>query len=347
MLLELVTLFLGLSLLLYCLLGGADFGAGMLEAFLGRQHRDEQRELIGKAMGPVWEANHMWLILAVVILWNGFPAAFRQLCVTFHIPLTLMLLGVVLRGSAFAFRHYDAVRDSSQRYYAAVFAGSSFLTPLMLGVVAGGLLLGRVELRASDFAAAYITPWLNLFSFAVGGFLCALFAFLAAVYLIGEAHDEALRALFAQRARSANAAAVLMGGLVFLGAEVAGLPLTSRFLLQKSSLLCMGLATLLLIPLWRGPLKKDSGTSNLSALGIWPARLIAAAQVALVLLGWYALQAPVLITAHAGGRPASITLDAAAAPQVTLRYLLGALIAGTLLIFPALAYLLRVFKTAE
>jgi cytochrome d ubiquinol oxidase subunit II len=340
MLLELVTLFLGGSLLLYCLLGGADFGAGMLEAFLGQKRREEQREIIIRAMGPVWEANHMWLILAVVILWNGFPKAFRQLCTTFHIPLTLMLLGVVLRGSSFAFRHYDAVRDRAQRHYTAVFVGSSFLAPLMLGMVAGGLLLGRVDLRATDFFTGYVAPWLNLFCIALGGFLCALFAFLAAVYLIGETQDAELRLLFARRARLANAAAVFFGALSFLSAEVEGLPLVSRFLAEKGSLLCLGLATLLLIPLWRGPLR-PGWTSQRT----FTSRLVAGVQVALVLLGWYMLQAPVLIAAHAGSLPASITLQAAAAPDVTLRFLLGALLVGSLLIFPALIYLLRVFKT--
>src|ERR671918_2405613 len=112
---ESIAFFLAVSILLYCLLAGADFGAGILEAFLGDRQREEQRQVITHAIGPVWEANHVWLILAVVILFTGFPKAYSALSITFHIPLTLMLVGIILRGCAFTFRHYDAVRDRSQR----------------------------------------------------------------------------------------------------------------------------------------------------------------------------------------------------------------------------------------
>src|SRR5918992_5235757 len=129
MLVESVAFFLAVSILFYCLFAGADFGAGILEAFLGSRSREEQRTVITHAMGPVWEANHVWLILAIVILFTGFPKAYSALSITFHIPLTLMLMGIILRGCAFTFRHYDAVRDRSQRYYSAIFVISSFLTP--------------------------------------------------------------------------------------------------------------------------------------------------------------------------------------------------------------------------
>src|SRR5919106_3794482 len=131
---ESIAFFLAVSILLYCLLAGADFGAGILEAFLGDRQREEQRQVITHAIGPVWEANHVWLILAIVILFTGFPEAYSALSVTFHIPLALMLFGVVLRGCTFAFRHYDVVRDRTHRYYSAIFVISSFLAPFMLGV---------------------------------------------------------------------------------------------------------------------------------------------------------------------------------------------------------------------
>ena len=105
MLIHSVAFFLGVSLLLYSLFAGADFGAGILEWFTGKNHRKEQQELITHAMGPVWEANHVWIILAVVILFNGFPRAYSQLSISFHIPLTIMLMGIILRGCAFTFRH--------------------------------------------------------------------------------------------------------------------------------------------------------------------------------------------------------------------------------------------------
>ena len=222
MLVESVAFFLALSILFYCLFAGADFGAGILEAFLGNTRRDEQRTVITHAIGPVWEANHVWLILAVVILFTGFPRAYSVLSITFHIPLTLMLLGVILRGCAFTFRHYDAVRDRWQRYYSAIFVVSSFLTPLMLGVVAGGMLLGAVAPIEQGFHAAFVRPWANLFCFSVGVFTSVLFAFLAAVYLIGETDDAELKSIFIRRALILNALAIIVGVAVFIAPRFLG-----------------------------------------------------------------------------------------------------------------------------
>jgi cytochrome bd ubiquinol oxidase subunit II len=324
--LEIVSAFLVISILLYCLLGGADFGAGILELLRGSQFRNEQQELIGHAMGPVWEANHMWLILAVVIFFNGFPQAYATLTTTFHIPLTLMLMGVVLRGCAFTFRSYDAVKDRSQQYYTWVFMIASVLTPFMLGTVAGALFLGRVPQVGGDFQESYVLPWCNLFSFSVGLLTCALFAFLAAVYLIGEAHTEDLAKLFSRRARAMNVAVVFCGGLVFLSAWWDGLGLIQRFASNPISLGCMTLATLILIPLWKCLHHRHSLSS----------RILAASQVILVLFGWMKLQYPVFF--------GPLTILNTAAPEVTLRWLVGALIVGCAIIFPALFYLLHIFK---
>ena len=184
----------------------------------------------------MWEANHVWLILAVVILFTGFPKAYSVLSVTFHIPLTLMLIGIVLRGCAFTFRHYDAVRDGSQRYYSAIFIASSFLTSLMLGIVAGGMLLGVSSPPEAGFYVAFVRPWANLFCFAVGVFTCVLFAFLAAVYLVGETQDAEIKRIFARRALVLNALAILIGIAVFAAAELEGLPLARLFAASRLSL---------------------------------------------------------------------------------------------------------------
>jgi cytochrome d ubiquinol oxidase subunit II len=321
-----VAFFLGTSLLLYCLLAGADFGGGILEIFRGSSLREEQRELIAHAIGPVWEANHMWLILAVVILFNGFPKAYAELSTTLHIPLTLMLVGIILRGCAFTFRKYDAYQDTTHEAYSGIFMASSLLTPLMLGVIAGASFRGSTPHPGASFHAVYIAPWCNAFSFAIGIFTGAIFAFLAAVYLVGEAPDPALRAIFTRRARAANVAVVLVGALVFLIAESEGLGLLSAFLKHAPSLLCMTAATVLLLPLWRS---LNHGRTSL-------ARVFAAVQVTLVLLGWFGLRLPALF--------GSLTIYEAAAPEPVLCALLGALVVGSALIFPALAYLLWVFK---
>src|SRR5918999_1089557 len=280
MLVESVAFFLAVSILFYCLFAGADFGAGILEAFLGKYRGEEQRRIISHAIGPVWEANHVWLILAVVILFNGFPKAYSALSITFHIPLTLMLFGVILRGCAFTFRHYDAVRDRWQRYYSAIFVVSSFLTPMMLGVVAGGMLLGAVAPIEQGFHAAFVRPWANLFCFSVGVFTSVLFAFLAAVYLIGEIEDAELKSMFINRALILNALAIIVGVAVFIAAELSGLQLVRLFTANALSLASMIGATVILIPLWIAVRRN----------AVQAARALVAAQVGLVLIGWFRLQ---------------------------------------------------------
>lgn len=333
MLVESIAFFLAVSILFYCLFAGADFGGGMLEAVSGTDHREEQREIISRAIGPVWEANHVWLILAVVILFTGFPNAYSQLSITFHIPLTLMLVGIILRGCAFTFRHYDAVQDRSQRYYSAIFRTSSFITPLMLGVVAAGTLLGNSSPVEAGFFAAFVRPWANLFCFSVGIFTAVLFGFLAAVYLIGETSEAAIRGIFVRRAIILNGLAMLVGVAVFLAAEIDGLPLARLFAGRALSLASMAGATIVLIPLWIAVRRNR----------VQMARILVAAQVGLVLIGWFRLQFPVILNS----KSSPLTIYTAAAPEPTLRYLLYALIAGSVIIFPALFYLLKIFKLSE
>ncbi|HWO40297.1 MAG TPA: cytochrome d ubiquinol oxidase subunit II [Candidatus Eisenbacteria bacterium] len=330
MLVDLIALFLAASILLYSLLAGADFGAGMLEAFVRGDRAEEERKIISHAIGPVWEANHVWLILAIVILFMGFPKAYTALSITFHIPLALMLLGVVLRGCAFAFRHYDVARDRAHLYYAAIFVLSSFLAPLMLGIVAGASLLGATSPPEAGFYAAFVRPWANLFSFAVGVFTCVLFAFLAAVYLIGETTDPPIQRIFVRRAIITNVLAILAGIAVFLAAEFDGLALARMFAGRALSLGSMIGATVLLVPLWVAVKRHRTHL----------ARVLVAGQVALVLIGWFRLQYPIIFNS----RSDPLTIYTAAAPDPALRYLLYALVVGSLIIFPALFYLLKVFK---
>jgi cytochrome bd ubiquinol oxidase subunit II len=331
MLLESIIFFLGVSLLFYCLFAGADFGAGIIEAFLSRKHKVHQQEIINKAIGPVWEANHVWLILALVILFVGFPKAYSTLSITFHIPLTIMLVGIILRGCAFTFRHYDVIVDASQKYYTAIFIFSSFLTPFMLGTIAGALLLGRTPDMQNGFAVAFLNPWLNLFSLSVGLFTCVLFAFLAAVYLIGETKDESIRKLFIRNAFIANVAAIVSGIFVFIAAEISNLEIARFFSNHIIGIASVFAATFLLLPLWTVIRKRHLQ---------W-ARFLAAAQVGFILLGWFGLQAPMIVMSPQG----PVSFYNSAAPEPTLRLLLYALLAGSAIIFPSLFYLLKVFKS--
>jgi cytochrome bd ubiquinol oxidase subunit II len=323
--------FLGASLLLYCLLAGADFGAGILELFLGRENRREQRRIIDRALGPVWEANHIWLILMVVILFMGFPAVYARVSTQLHLPLTAMLMGIIARGCAFTFRHYDAVQGRSQRPYTFFFVWSSLWTPFCLGVVTGALVPGGIDPAAANYFEGYVRPWLRPFPLALGVFTACLFAFLAAAYLIGESPQGPVRRRFARRAAVCSAAAVAAGVLVFAAAERDGVGLARRFASNPWAAGGMMLATLLLPWLWY----------CLAAQRVWPARVLAGAQTALILAAWFAVQFPVLVKVKGGP---DLTFFNAHAPAAVLDQLGWALLAGGALILPALAWLLKVFK---
>src|SRR5206468_10054029 len=181
---ELVAGIIVVALNAYALLGGADFGGGVWDLLARGPRRERQRHLIAEAIGPVWEANHVWLILAIVLLFTCFPRAFATMAVGLHVPLTLMLIGIVLRGSAFVFQSYGGGGGR-------VFATASLVTPVLLGICVGAVASGTVWLGVRDgtFVTSFIRSWFTPFGFAVGIFTLACFAFLAAVYLTLEAKD--------------------------------------------------------------------------------------------------------------------------------------------------------------
>src|SRR5436190_19498576 len=196
------------ALLLYALGGGADFGGRVWDLLADRGARGErQRTLVAEAIGPIWEANHVWLLLVVVLLFACFPAAFAAIGISLHVPLTIVLVGIVLRGSAFAFRSHDG-SDEARRRWSRTFAIASVVTPVMLGVCVGAVASGRirVEPASAQVLSDPVSPWLALFPIALGMFALALFAFLAAVYLTVEARDDALREAFRARALGTAAA---------------------------------------------------------------------------------------------------------------------------------------------
>lgn len=326
--LQVVIIFLALSLLTYALFGGADFGAGIIEIFSGRK----TKQTITHAIAPVWEANHIWLILLVVILFMGFPAIYTQMSLYLHIPLVILLIGIVLRGTAFTFRHYDAVLDRSQTYYTIIFMVSSIIAPLLLGVITGALTLGRINPEAENFYDAFMAPWLNIFCWVLGIFTCCLFSFLAAVYLIGEAESPEVRDQFFRIARNANIATVVSGGLVFAAAEWSGLSLISMFMESGGALVAVALATLSLPLLWWSLVKRQL---------ILP-RLLAGFQTLMILGAWFWVQYPVLLRYRNGEY---LGIFNTAAPEATMRQLALALLFGSVLILPALFFLLKTFKS--
>jgi cytochrome d ubiquinol oxidase subunit II len=326
-----VITFLWLSILLYFVLGGADFGAGIIELFTSPQHVNRTRRTLYLAIGPIWEANHMWLIIAVVILFVGFPVIYTQLSIYLHIPMLIMLLGITARGTAFVFRHYDAVRDEMQEVYNRVFVWSSFVTPHFLGIIAGSTVSGQIQPDAKDFLTAYVYGWLNWFSVSVGFFTVALCGFLAAVYLIGEAEDDRDRREFIRKARNANLIAIACGVLVFVAAEIDNVPLMKWVFKDAVGLLGVSAATVSLIALWALIRRKRR-------LAL---RLLVSFQVTMILLAISYAHFPNIIIMANGE---SLSLYEYEAPAKTLAALGWALLVGSLFILPALFYLYYSFQ---
>jgi cytochrome bd ubiquinol oxidase subunit II len=326
----LVVIILGAAFLLYTLLGGADFGAGIVEAFAGRRGE----VVISKAMAPVWEANHVWLILAVVILFTGFPLVYASLSWVLHIPLMIVLLGIIMRGTAFTFRHYDVHQGRSHKYYTILFHISSFITPVFLGMILGAMILGRITFNnAEGFYSMFIAPWFNWFCFTMGVFTACLFAYLASVFLTGETKIERERMKYAKFSKLSMIATMILGLLVFIIAQAEGYSLTKAFLHSIPSIIMLLIAVLLCPVIWHFLNKEKNKTVYL--------RIGTGIQVTAILLGWFYIQFPVLIEVKNAGE---LTFYNTQAPIATLEQLLIALIVGLLLIIPGFVFLFRVFK---
>ncbi len=329
-----VIFFFLVSIYIYCLLGGADFGAGIIELGEKRKFKERTRHLVSDAMAPIWEANHMWLIIAVVILFNAFPLVYTTLLVSLSIPLILMLIGIILRGTAFTFRHYDAIKDSSQELYSKVFEYSSLIVPFFFGLVVGSIVSGNIVTNPSSFYEGYVNPWLNLFSISTGIFVASLFSFIASVFLTSEISDKSILNGFILKSKKSIVAAVAGGLLVFISSIIDNVHFSESFFGNYLSIGLMLIATACLPLLWK-TLEKGSK---------WISRILVGAQLLFILGAFYIVYFPTLVIIRNGS---SLTFYNSAAPEITINYLGWALIVGSLIIFPALFYLLRVFKTEK
>lgn len=326
-----VLAFLMVSLLLYVLLAGADFGAGIIELFSSKKSQSITKKTVYRVIGPVWEANHIWIIIMVVILWVGFPEFYNVLTVYLHIPLTLVLLGVTLRGVSFVFRHYDAFKDNSQILYDWMFRISSLITPIFLGMTFGAMVSGNIILETSNmsFFEVFIHPWLNSFSILTGLFFAALCAFLASVLLIGEANKEE-RKIYVGKARVANVIVVFLGFSVLSIGYINNIKFVTDFIENPYSISLVVLSALIIFPLTYS-IKKASKIKSRFLVGV---------QVILILLAAILTHYPyLLITAN---NKISI-VDTASTPKV-IEVLGISLLIGGAIILPGLFHLLKSFK---
>ncbi len=329
-----VIIFFLVSIYLYALLGGADFGAGIVELFAKGEGKKHTKKLVSDSMAPIWEANHMWLIISVVILFNAFPEIYSQVSISLYIPLILLLVGIVLRGSAFTFRHYDAIKDNSQNVYTKVFEYSSLIVTFFFGLIVGAIVSGKLLLNPTTFIESYITPWFNLFSISIGVFICSLFAFIASVYLIGDSTTSQIRTEFIRKAKIATIIMVFAGGLVFVASIIDKVYFFEKFFNNLLSIILILAATLALPLLWY----------ILSKGYLWLSRLLAGAQLLFILSAFYIVYFPNLVIFKDAE---SLSFFNSAAPESTLTYLGWALIVGSFIIFPSLFYLFRIFTVEK
>jgi cytochrome d ubiquinol oxidase subunit II len=304
------------------------------DLFASGTRREQQRDLIAHAIGPVWEANHVWLILVVVLLFSCFPAAFAHISTELHIPLTLMLVGIVLRGSAFTFRSYDTRESGARQGWGLTFSIASVMTPVLLGICVGTVASGNIPMRnvqpAETFTERFVTPWLTPFALSVGLMTLSLCALLAATYLTVEAKDAALKNDFRKRAFCAAAAVTVMAAVTGYLAE-RDAPLVFNALTS-------GIRSLTLL----------TTTSLFAALFLWAlqrrhfrlARVAVAGVTVFIIWGWAWAQFPYLV-------PPDRTITTLAAPRATLEWTLGVLILGTVILLPSFIYLFRVFKSGD
>jgi cytochrome bd ubiquinol oxidase subunit II len=305
---------------MYAVFGGADFGAGLWSLLAGGDRGRSPRELIDWAIGPVWEANHVWLIFVLVVLWTGFSSAFEAIFSTLFIPLSLAALGIVLRGSGFAF-HKTARRFRGRAAAEELFGAASLLTPFFMGTVVGAIAGGRVPV--GNAAGDAVTSWLNPLSLLIGALFVATGAYLSAVFLVSDARRAGAPALERYFRTRALVAAVVTGGLAAAGLVL--LHRDARYLydgltgdglpLVIVSLLC-GIAVLVLLR--RGAPRG--------------ARPLAVGAVAAVIWGWGVAQHPYLL-------PQKLTIADAAAPPATLTSVLIVFGIAVVLVLPSIGLL--------
>lgn len=317
------------SLIAYAVFGGADFGAGVWDMLAFGPDAQEQHDLIDQALGPVWETNHVWLIFLVVGLFSAFPAPFAILVTVLYVPLTLALIGIALRGSAFVFRtHGLRTGKAAMKVWTRVFSFSSIITPFFLGLAAATVASGQIRVQGgvaqADLGAFLLTP----FALTIGFMAIALCATLAAIFLTVEAtnnNKHELAEAFRWRGLIAGAITAILGALGLLLAPSAA-PILWQGMLAHAlpvviATMIIGIATAV----------------TLFFRYFQVARVLIVAETAFLLGSWGVSQIPYLI-------PPDVTVDAGAGPPSTLLLMLIGVIIGMVIILPSIWYLFYIFK---
>jgi cytochrome d ubiquinol oxidase subunit II len=310
-------------------LGGADFGAGVWDLLAFGKQAERQRKLINHALGPVWEANHTWLIFLIVGLFNVFPPAFAALFTALFVPFSIVLIGIVLRGASFIFSYY-AINEQGPfaRWSGRIFSVTSLITPFFLGASAAAVASGKLLATDGTARADLFASWTSPFALTIGAMAVALCATLAAVYLTVEANndkDEELAEQYRRRALISGAVTAVLGalGLFFSLSDAPTLwsGMLAHALPVVIATMLIGVATAVMLFRKKYPL----------------ARTLIIVETAFLLSSWGLSQYPYIIPPH-------FTIDNAAnAPNVIVILLIGIGI-GLLILIPSLYYLFSIFK---
>jgi cytochrome d ubiquinol oxidase subunit II len=323
---ELIAGILWFALTAYAVLAGADFGGGVWDLFASGPRANEQRTAIAEAMGPVWEANHVWLIFMITGLFTAFPLTFGVLALALNIPLTIALVGIVLRGASFAFRAHGAEAVGPSSPWGVVFGVASIITPFFLGTAAAAVASGSIHAPNGHLTSGFFAGWTTPLAIVIGLFSLAICAYLAATYLMVENEDGP--DLLADFRHRAIAAAFVSGALALLALAISYFD--GRMLLEALT----GRGRLFFVlALLNGPLA-------LWAVWRWHPRIARVAvigQVVLVLWAWAIGQGPYLV-------PPDLLIAETAAPAATLNAMLVVITIGGLILIPSLWLLFRVFK---
>ena len=314
-----------LGLTAYAVFGGADFGGGFWTAFASGPRAREQREAVFRAMGPVWETNHVWLILVLVTLWTAFPSAFAHIFTALLIPLTIALVGIVFRGAAFGFRHFGQNATVSLPATGAVFSIASMLTPFALGVAVGATAAGHISIADGRVESGLYAPWFRAFPLTCGAIGLAMCAVLTAFFMTART-SGALREDFRLRGIIASLA---LGAITTLAIPVAhwDAPQFADRIARPATLAMMSAAVVAgiasLIVMWKR--------------WYYVASAVAAITVALVVGAWAAAQYPYLLLPD-------VTISDAVGPHATLVAFLVVLPIGSIILVPSLILLYWTFS---
>jgi cytochrome d ubiquinol oxidase subunit II len=322
---------LWLSIIVYAALGGADFGGGIWYLFTFGKRKDDQKSLIGGAIGPVWEANNVWVIFLIVGLYTAFPTVSAVLATSLFIPFTLVLIGIVLRGAAFAFESHISEALAARAIWGQLFSTASIIAPFFFGTCAAAVASGQIQVVHGNIPVALFSVWLTPFAIVTGLLALAICSSLAAVYLTVEAQrrkDEELERSFRTRAFIALGAIAILGAVDFILA------------FTQANILWNGLIHQ---ALWAVIVTVLIGVVTTGVLFVKRykiARILIVMEVGALLGTWGLAQNPYLI-------PPNITLTSAASPPNTMREFLISAAVGMSILIPSMWFLFHVFKGAN